>query len=104
MKKLGCLVIFVVIGFAAWLTNPSKQQHVDNAYSVLRAQGVENFGIDPSYLAIGEGLLGKEGMDSMLGSFVKRRDYYFFSLTQVNILGRSHYVSLGLFGRMWNIF
>lgn len=104
MKKLGCLVIMIIVGIIAWVTNPGDQAHLDNAYKVLKEQGVDNYGIDPAYITIGEGMLGKKGMDGLMKSFVKRKDYYLFSLTQVDIMGDKHYVALGLFGKMWNVF
>lgn len=103
MKKIGCLFVFVVLAVVMFVTNPSEESHIDNAYKVLREKGVEKFGIDVNYLAIGEGLLGKEQMDGLLSKFITRKNYYIFSITEVEYGGQQHSVALGVFGTFFNI-
>lgn len=103
MKKLGCLVIFVVLGVVMYMTNPSQKEHIDNAYKILREKGIEKFGINANYLAVGEGLLGKEQMDELLSRFITRDNYYLFSITQIEYTGRQHKVALGIFDHFWDI-
>ncbi len=103
MRRLGCLVIFCLIGFIAYKTNPTEQEHIDNAYKILKENGVEDYGINSDYLTIGEGLLGKDKMDKFLDNFIQRKNYVLFSLTEVDLNGQKETIALGLFGKMWNI-
>lgn len=103
MKKVGCLFVFVVLAVLMFVTNPSEQAHIDNAYTVLREKGMDKFGINSDYLVVGEGLLGREQMDDLLKKFIKRKNYYLFSVTEIDLMGEKHNVALGLFGRLWSI-
>ncbi len=103
MKKIGCFVIFLLFAVIAYLTNPTEDQHIEKAYQILREQGVKNFGINSDYLAIGEGLVGKDNMNEFMSKFIKRKNYYLFSLTEVDINGIEQIVGIGLFGKVWDI-
>ncbi len=103
MRKLGCLVLVVVFCYIAYSTNPTEKEHIENAYSVLKEHGIDNYGINSDYLTIGQGLLGKEQMDVFLENFVHRRNYLLFSLTEVDINGNKEIIAIGLFGKLWNI-
>ncbi len=103
MKKLGCLVIFVVVGFFAFKFNPTKEEHAQNAVKLLKEIGVENYGINKDYLAIGEGLLGKERMEDLMGKFITRKNYFFFSLTAIDVEGDEQIIALGLFGHFFDL-
>lgn len=86
-----------------FVTNPTEQQHVDNAYSILKERKMESLGINADYLTIGEGLLGKEKMDNLLKKFITRRNYYVFSLTQIDLGGDERTVGFGVFGHIFTI-
>ncbi len=103
MRKIGCLVIFVVIGFLAFKLNPTKEEHIQNATELLKESGVENFGINKDYLTIGEGLLGKERMGDLMEKFVTRKNYFFFSLTAIEIDGDEQIIALGLFNHFFDM-
>ncbi len=103
MRKLGCLVLLVLFGYIAYNTNPDKEMHIENACEILKESGVENFGLNSVYMSIGEGLLGKDRMQSLMSKFIVRKNYLFFSLTQIEIDGDEEIVALGMFGKMWNI-
>ncbi len=103
MKKIGCLVIFIALGYFAYVTNPSKEKHIENAIRILKECGVENFGINSDYLTIGEGLVGKEGMADFMTRFIERDSYLVFSLTKVEIAGQQQTIAIGLFGHLFDI-
>lgn len=103
MKKIGCFVIFVIIAVFAFITNPSEKQHIEYAYEALKSQGIENTGINPDYLVIGEGLLGKENMNDFLKRFIKRNNYFLFSLTELEFSDEPRIVAIGAFGKIWTI-
>lgn len=103
MKKFGCFVIFIFLGFIAFVTNPSEDEHIDFAHTILKKQGVDSFGINPDYLVIGEGLLGKDNMGNFLKKFIIRKNYYLFSLTEVEIMDNAQIVAVGAFGRLWTL-
>lgn len=87
-----------------YATNPSEQQHIDNARQMLKERRLDSsLGVNPDYLTIGEGLLGKKQMDSLLDKFIKRKNYYLFSLTQVDLGGRVRTIGLGVFGHIFSV-
>lgn len=85
MKKLGCLFVLLIVGGVLVATNPSHEAHVVAVREALKEQKLAELGIDANYLAIGQGLLGAEQMDRLLGKFVVRNNYYIFSLTQIDL-------------------
>lgn len=103
MKKLGCLFILVVLAVAMFVTNPSEQQHVDNAFQILKERRLDDLGINADYLTIGQGLLGKEQMDNLLKKFITRKNYYFFSLTKIDLADKERTVGIGIFGHIFTI-
>lgn len=103
IKRLFRLAILAGICYVAYITNPSEEEHIDNAYKILKESEVEDFGVNADYLAVGEGLLGKEGLNNLLGKFIVRKNFYLFSLTEIDIRGEKSIVALGLFGKMWDL-
>lgn len=103
MKKLGCLVVFAIIAFFAYVSNPSEEDHVEYTYALLKEQGIDNLGINPDYLVIGEGLLGKDNMSGFLKKFISRKNYLLFSLTEVHFRDTPQTVAIGAFGKIWSI-
>lgn len=103
MKKLGCLFMLVVLAVAMFITNPSEKEHIDNAYKVLKERKLESIGINADYLTIGEGLLGKQKMDGLLKKFIVRKNYYLFSLTQIDLGGDIRTVGFGVFGHIFSV-
>lgn len=101
MKKLGCLFVLLVVGGILVATNPSHQDHVTAVRQALNEQKLTDLGIDANYLAIGQGLLGKEQMDRLLGKFVVRNNYYIFSLTQIDLGPERKTVGLGIGTKVW---
>lgn len=104
MKKLGCLFILVVLAGIMYTTNPSQSEHVDKARQMLKERRLDSsLGLNPDYLTIGEGLLGKKQMDSLLDKFIKRENYYLFSLTQIDLAGDVRTIGFGIFGHIFSI-
>ncbi len=103
MKKLGCLIIFALIGYVAYITNPTEQEHIDNAYEVMAENGVKDFGVNGDYLNVGKKILGKNNMDKLMNKFIERKNYYLFSLTELDLNDDKQIIAVGLFGKLWSI-
>lgn len=103
IKRLGCLLVLIAIGVIAFVTNPSARTHRENAMELLLEYGGEEFGLNSDYITIGKGLIGAENMDELMASFINRRNYIFFSVTEIKVGDRSEIVALGLFGTMWDL-
>ena len=103
MKKLGCLFVLLVLGGILMATNPSHQAHVDAVRTALKERRLADLGIDADYLSIGQGLLGAERMDALLGKFVVRNNYWVFSLTQIDLGAERKTVGIGIAGHVWLI-
>ncbi|MEG0601913.1 MAG: DUF4359 domain-containing protein [Mucinivorans sp.] len=84
-------------------TNPSQEQHIDNAYRILKERHLDDLGINADYLTIGQGLLGKEQMDNLLKKFISRDNYYLFSLTKIDLGDKTRTVGIGLLGHIFTI-
>ncbi len=102
MGKLGCLFFVGVIGFVAYLTNPSKQRHLENAYSIMNQRGLDFMGEDSSALNFIEDFVGKERMAEFLAPFIRVKNYVVFSVTQISIAGEEQTIAIGAFGMFWD--
>ncbi|MFI3287496.1 MAG: hypothetical protein R3Y61_03370 [Rikenellaceae bacterium] len=102
-KRLFKIAIVLGICYVAYITNPSEEEHIDNAYKILNESGIEDFGVNSDYLAVGEGLLGREGLNNLLGKFIVRKNYYLFSLTEIDLKGEKSIVAVGLFGHIFDL-
>ncbi len=85
------------------MTNPSEKEHIDFAYKILKKQGIERFGINPDVLIIGEDFYGKENMDFFIKKLISRKNYYVFSLTEIDIMDNKQIVAIGAFGKIWTL-
>ncbi|MEG2728158.1 MAG: DUF4359 domain-containing protein [Mucinivorans sp.] len=93
----------IVIAVVMCATNPSQEQHIDNAYRILKERHLDDLGINADYLTIGQGLLGKEQMDNLLKKFISRDNYYLFSLTKIDLGDKTRTVGIGLLGHIFTI-
>lgn len=93
----------VLLAVVMFVTNPREQQHVDRAMQALKDRKIEGLGLNTDYLTIGEGLVGKDKMDELLKKFITRKNYYLFSLTEIDLLGDKRIVGLGIFGHIFSI-
>lgn len=103
IKKLGCLLVFIAIAIIAFVTNPSERTHRENALELLQEYGGDEFGINSDYLPVAKELIGADSVDEVIASYINRKNYLFFSLTEIKIGDRSEIVALGLFGTMWDL-
>lgn len=105
MKSLlGTSIILII----ATITNPSKQDHIDAIKELLTGSINETIGDElgsaDGWEAAGAALgytLGMGMINTMADSFVHRKNFVVFSLTEISFKGESKIIGIGAFGNVW---
>lgn len=94
-KKVIYLFFIVVLLLAAFITNPTKEKHLENATEFLmKESGADNSGI--------QGLFLESFSKEVARSKTEISNYYFFSISYVysNERNKTMNLGLGIFGQV----
>ena len=96
-------VIAIIICAILFASNPKLEAHQraakDKISQVLRSQLSKS--IDNSVQTEFAVMLGASLVDDVIIEVVKRKDYFFFSLTSIEFNGNNSNVGIGILGQVW---
>lgn len=104
MKYIGAFIVMVVL----FTSNPSLQDHQSAVSAkvgqVLRSEvsssGSETSNLEKIGIEFGV-MLGSSLLDNMVKEVIKRKDYFFFSLTSFEYNGENRIIGIGVLGNVF---
>lgn len=102
MKKIIILILLAVVLGAAFVSNPSKEQHEDALSQTIEQSiggGSKEGGILGGLKRLGTKFVS--GLASeLISSRIDYHNYFIFSTTTFSVGGQEHTLSWGLFGQV----
>ena len=103
MKYILLIVLLIIL----YASNPAIEAHqnaVKSKLSHLIKQQTATKSNDNTTEKLGKafiGYLGESFADQIVNEYIKRKDYFFFSLTTIEFKGNEKIIGVGLFGNVF---
>jgi len=99
-RGYGRLFFFLAVATLLIYTNPSEKMHLDFIKEVCHKENNKTPSFYGNLGRLFEIVLGDERYNGLLKDFVKRKNYVFFSLTEIQLNGKTEIVAIGVFGNI----
>lgn len=99
-RGYGRLIFFIAVATLFIYTNPSEKMHLDFIKEIGHKELNKTRSSYSNIVRLFEVILGDERFNGLLKDFVKRKDYVFFSLTEIQFKGKTETVAIGVLGNI----
>jgi hypothetical protein len=97
----GRLVLFIAVATLFIFTNPSEKMHLDFVRESIRNEVEKNSSpLGGSLINLFEVVVGEATINSYLNNYFKRKNYIFFSLTEIQVKGEWKIMAIGVLGNI----
>lgn len=99
-RGYGRLIFFLAVAVLFIYTNPNEKMHLDFVKEIIHKENSKKPSFGGAIERLLEIGLGDERYNSILKDFVKRKNFIFFSLTEITAKEKSEIVAIGLLGNI----
>lgn len=99
-RGYGRVIFFLAVSVLFISTNPNEKMHLDFVKEIIHKENSKNPTLIGSIERLLEISLGDERYNSILKDVVKRKNFVFFSLTEITTKEKSETVAIGLLGNV----
>src|SRR5690606_30899115 len=96
----GRLIVLIALTTLFIYTNPSEKMHLDFVKEIIHKENSKKPSFGGAIERLLEIGLGDERYNSILKDVVKRKNFVFFSLTEITTKEKSETVAIGLLGNV----
>ena len=97
-KGYGRLIILIALATLFIYTNPSEKMHLDFVKGKIHEELNNSESIASGLIRLIEIGIGDERTNNLLKDVIKRKNYVFFSLTEIQDKGQSKVIAIGILG------